>query len=158
MSNFAVSELKRAQAAARKCRIVCNQVRYNLVDRRIEFAILSFCRQQDITVIAYSPLAQGVQNLLARDPRRVLERVAAMTGRTAVQVALNWCLTKDRVVVIPKASSAEHLAENCGASGWSLTSEQIRILDQHIRYRPHYPFETALRRLVRNLLDRIRRV
>ncbi len=158
VSNFAVSELKRAQAAARKYRIVCNQVRYNLVDRRTEFAVLPFCRQQDITVIAYSPLAQGVKNLLARDPRRVLEQVAAMTGRTVVQVALNWCLTKDRVVVIPKASSVEHLAENCGASGWSLTPDQIRILDRHIRYRPHYPLETIFRRLARHLLDRIRRV
>lgn len=158
VSNFTVSELKRAQVAARKYRIVCDQVRYNLVDRRAEFAILPFCQQQDITVIAYSPLAHGVQNLLARDPRRVLEQVAAMTGRTVAQVALNWCLIKDRVVVIPKASSAEHLVENFGASGWSLTPDQIRILDRHIRYRPHYPLETIFRRFARNLLDRIRRV
>lgn len=57
VSNFFVRDLKRAQRAMRKHKIISNQVRYNLVDRTVEFGLLEYCRKHNITVIAHSPLA-----------------------------------------------------------------------------------------------------
>ncbi|MCI0811774.1 MAG: aldo/keto reductase, partial [Chloroflexi bacterium] len=55
--------------------------------------------------------------------------VAAEAGKTPAQVALNWCLSRPNVIVIPKTNSVARTVENCEASGWSLTSSQVAALD-----------------------------
>lgn len=129
VSNFSVVQLTEAQAACRRYRIVSNQVPYSLVDRRIEAEILPYCQQQRITVIAYSPLARGLSNLRARDRQDALQRIAAETGKTPAQVALNWCIARPNVIAIPKANSIAHIEENCLASGWRLSPGQLRFLE-----------------------------
>ena len=129
VSNFSVGEMRAAQAALRRHRIVSNQVLYNLVDRGIERDVLPFCQEQGVTIIAYSPLATGLSSLLRRDREGALPRVAQETGRTVAQVALNWCLARPGVVTIPKANSVEHIREDCGASGWRLSEAQRAALE-----------------------------
>ena len=97
VSNFSVGQLRDAQAAMSKTPIVCNQVLYNLKRRGIERDLLPYCEEAGITVMAYTPLADGS---LAVRPRvragrnwEALEGVAREAGRTPAQVALNWCLT-----------------------------------------------------------------
>ena len=58
-----------------------------------------------------------------------LESVAREAGKTPAQVALNWCLTRAPVVVIPKTNSVARTEENCGASGWKLTEGQVARLE-----------------------------
>jgi diketogulonate reductase-like aldo/keto reductase len=145
VSNFSIRQLQRAQAAMRKHKIVSNQVAYSLANRTIEIGLLPYCESNRITVIAYSPLARGLQNLAARDSGGVLEKVAKMTGKTSAQVALNWCVGHAPVIAIPKASTIERLAENCGASGWRLTNEQIQMLESNRGFRRRGRVEAALR-------------
>jgi diketogulonate reductase-like aldo/keto reductase len=45
-------------------------------------------------------------------------------------VALNWCLSRPGVIVIPKSNSVARTEENCAASGWRLTSAHVRALDE----------------------------
>ena len=133
VSNFSVGQLQDAQAAMSKYPIVCNQVLYNLKRRGTERDLIPYCEERGITVMAYTPLADGS---LAARPRvragrnwEALERVAREVGRTPAQVALNWCLTRSPVVVIPKTNSVARTEENCGASGWRLTPEQAKGLE-----------------------------
>ena len=154
VSNFSVSELRKAQAALSKNRIVSNQVRYNLVERSIERRVLPYCQQNQITVIAFSPLATGFYNLKKRDPRSVLGDVGAQVHRTEAQLALNWCLRHDSLIVIPKAASVAHVAENCGASGWQLSAEQIKHLELNLGFRRRGGLELFLRRTARHVLQR----
>ena len=148
VSNFSVSEMKAAMRALRKCPLVANQVRYNLADRTIETELLPFCQANGITVIAYSPLGREWQRILDCDPEGVLAEIAKSTGKTAAQVALNWCIRQDRVVVIPKSHSINHVRENCGASGWQLTPEQRKMLDSRIRFRRRSRWEMGLRGMI----------
>ena len=133
VSNFSVGQLRDAQAAMSKYPIVCNQVLYNLKRRGVERDLLPYCEEAGITVMAYTPLADGS---LAVRPRvragrnwEALEGVAREAGRTPAQVALNWCLTRSPVVVIPKTNSVARTEENCGASGWRLTPSQVQQLE-----------------------------
>ena len=139
VSNFSVADMREAQAAMSKYPIVCNQVLYNLKRRRIERDTIPYCEENRITVMAYTPLADGS---LAAPPRRsilssskggreweTLEAVAREAGKTPAQVALNWCLTRAPVVVIPKTNSVARTEENCGASGWRLTEAQAARLE-----------------------------
>ena len=77
-----------------------NQVRYSLADRAVEKDVIPYCRDSGVTVIAYSPLARGIGNIKAKLSHGALETVAEATGKTEVQVALNWCTTKANVVAI----------------------------------------------------------
>ena len=43
------------------------------------------------------------------------------------QVALNWCNAKPNVISIPKSDKVECVVENCQASGWRLSTEQLHL-------------------------------
>jgi diketogulonate reductase-like aldo/keto reductase len=142
VSNFSVQELAAAQAAMRNHPIVSNQVLYNLRWREIEQDLLPYCLEQQITVMAYTPLNDGeLAGLSGRGRRRqtnasptdralqTLAEVAAQVGKTQAQVALNWCTAHPNVIAIPKSDSIARTEENCGASGWRLTAEQLGRLD-----------------------------
>ncbi len=148
VSNFSVTELKRAQKAMRKQPIVANQVRYNLADRTIETDLLPYCQANHVTVIAYSPLGRQLRRILDCDPKGALPEVAKATGKSISQVVINWCLCKDGVVAIPKGNSVQHVLENCGASDWRLTAEHVRRLDNDIRFRRRGRAEIFVRRLI----------
>lgn len=154
VSNFSVPELRAAQAAYRYA-IVSNQVPYSLIERSIEVDVLSYCAANGITVIAYSPLAQGLDHIERRDPSGALRDVARRVGRTAAQVALNWCLRHPHVVVIPKGRSVAHVVENCAASGWSLDEASIARLDRAIGHARRSRLHTGARRFVRQWRQRL---
>lgn len=146
VSNFTVKQMESARKALTRSTIVSNQVRYNLIDRTIESGVLPYCQKNGITVIAYTPLARGLSFIEPHDPEGRLGEVARAVGRTPIQVLLNWCLSREGVVAIPKGNSREHILENCGASGWSLSKEQVALLDSRVRYRRRSQLEVLLRR------------
>lgn len=148
--NFSVAELRKARAALVKYKIVSNQVGYSLVDRSIETSLLPYCQEHRITVIAYSPLGRGFHNIIRKDRRGALSRVAAITGKTEAQVALKWCVSKEGVIAITKAASLDHVVENCNTFGWRLSPDQIGLLEESFRRRGRA--ELALRRVARRIL------
>jgi diketogulonate reductase-like aldo/keto reductase len=151
VSNFSIGELKRAQSALTKRRIVANQVRYSLIERTIEGGLLKYCQENAITVIAFSPLGTSFSQFKRADPHGELNRIATTAGKTEAQVALNWLVAKDNVVTIPKASTAAHVIEDCGASGWRLSVEEYASLERNIHYKRRGRIELAARRVARTL-------
>lgn len=101
-----------------------NQVLYNLTRRGIEWDLLPWCRQQRMPVMSYSPFEQG---MLLSHP--AVRQFAAAHRLTPSQVALGWLLARDNVIVIPKTSHPERLAENMRAAEIELTPEQLAELD-----------------------------
>jgi len=149
VSNFSIRDLKNAQAALSKHRIIANQVRYSLIERTIEGGLLQYCREKGITVLAYSPLATGLANIRTLDPERVLDRAAEASHKSEAQIALNWCISKENVIAITKASTVAHVMENLGASGWTLQPDLARLLEANIKYRKRGALELSARRAVR---------
>ena len=155
VSNFSVTELREAQKACGKFPIVSNQVRYNLIDRTIEKDLLEYCQASHVTVIAYTPLARGIGRIRDCDPNGIIDGLARQTGRSPTQIALNWCLRKDGVVVIPGSNSGKHILDNCAASDWRLTPDQVRLLDENIQYRQRGRFDVMVRRYMPSSFQRI---
>lgn len=156
LSNFSPREVQQAQSCLASNFIVSDQVRYSLVDRTIEDELLPFCRTKQISVLAFSPLDTGIQNFRQFDEEDVLGHVARHVGKSPVQVALNWCLCQEPVVVIVKANTIEHVQENCGAAGWRLEPGAWKALNQ-IRFRRRCPLERFARRMARRILQRVGR-
>jgi diketogulonate reductase-like aldo/keto reductase len=130
VSNFNVDELVEAQNAMKKYDIVSNQVEYSILVRDIEKELLEYCNNNKITTIAYSPLATGA--IYSPKYKNVLDTLTAIGkehDKTPTQVALNWLISKEGVVAIPKASTKDHTIENAGASGWHITQSEMAELD-----------------------------
>jgi aryl-alcohol dehydrogenase-like predicted oxidoreductase len=154
VSNFSPSQMERARSALAKFGIPLrsNQVLYNLMDKRPERnGLLAACREQDIALIAYSPLAQGLLTgrYTLNNPPPMVRRMriprsrllkseslvglmrqigVAHGGKTPSQVALNWAICKG-AIPIPGAKNAAQAAENAGALGWRLSDEEVVTLD-----------------------------
>ncbi|HUH83113.1 MAG TPA: aldo/keto reductase [Stellaceae bacterium] len=97
--------------------------------------VVAFCAAHDIAIVAYSPLTKGV---LLGDRR--LAAVARKAQRTPAQVLLRWCLQK-RFVTIPKSAKREHIIENAALFDFSLSAEQMAMLDdfneeRHVTWDP----------------------
>ncbi|MDE1851597.1 MAG: aldo/keto reductase [Candidatus Micrarchaeota archaeon] len=126
VSNFSVDEMKAAQDSLKRNEIVSNQVEYSVLVRDVEDGLLDYCQKEKVTVIAYSPLAMG--RLYDAKYSRVcgmLEEIGKKYGKSVAQIALNWLLSKENVVAIPKAGNPKHMAENAAASGFEMSKEDI---------------------------------
>ncbi len=133
VSNFSVGQMKEAQAALSREEIVSNQVEYSLVDRAVEEEILPYCQRENITLIAYSPLGQGRIARGRGGPFKVVDEIGSRLGKSRSQVALNWLLQHESVVVIPKATDKKHVRENAAASGWKLGAKEFQDIDKAFR-------------------------
>ncbi len=158
VSNFSAARMRRAHAALarRGIPLASNQMKYSLLDRRIEGnGVLDAAKELGVTIIAYSPLEMGLltgkfhsdTELLKSRPigrrfslRRKIERsrplvaaleeIAAGHGVTPAQVALNWLVNAhgDTVVAIPGASKPAHAQESAGAMAFALASAEVSRL------------------------------
>jgi diketogulonate reductase-like aldo/keto reductase len=124
VSNFDARDMEEASRLQGGNKIVTNQVLYNLMRRGVEWNLLPWCRQRNIPVMAYSPIEQG--RLLNN---RALQTIAQTRGVTGAQVAIAWLLHQDKVCVIPKSSSIEHVAQNYAALELKLSAEELDALD-----------------------------
>jgi len=127
VSNFDVSQMEEARSCS-KSNIVVNQVEYSLLERSIETDVLPYCVQQQMTLMAYTPLAKG---RLAKN--QFLAGIGRKYEKTAAQVALNWLIARENVITIPKAISIKHLRENTGAMGWRLSTDDRQRISSYFR-------------------------
>ena len=160
VSNFSERKLRRAQAAlvARGYSLASNQVRYNLLDRKIERnGILAAAKELNISIIAYSPLGQGllsgryhenpqsINNLpllrrrafggmveKSRELVNVLVKTAEAYGVSASQLALNWLVNYhgETVVAIPGATKVNHAEQNCAALNFKLKRQDMDYIER----------------------------
>jgi aryl-alcohol dehydrogenase-like predicted oxidoreductase len=155
VSNFNARQVKAAQEALLSHEIVSNQVKYNLIDRKVEDKIVPYAQSISQTIIAYSPLAQGLltgkyhrsnrpqTRIMIRGSRASpwnLDRIGRLVDdlriigskydKTPSQVALNWLMKRARVAVIPGAKSPAQVEENCGAANWRMSQTEFEYLDR----------------------------
>ena len=160
VSNFNVVRMLRAHAALEKrgLHLATNQVRYSLVDRKIESdGTLEAARELGVTITAYTPLGSGVlsgkyhknpellkdksffwrgriqRQLEASRPLvAALEEIGQKYQATPAQVALNWVIwfNGDLVVTIPGATKTKQAVENAAAMRFRLSDDELARLDE----------------------------
>jgi aryl-alcohol dehydrogenase-like predicted oxidoreductase len=155
VSNYNEEQMRRAYStlAQRGVHLASNQVEFNLLKRKVELnGLLKACQDLEVTLIAYSPLAQGslTGKYTPENPppgmrgrrysRPYLERIQpllrqmreigeAHEGKTPAQVAVNWCIYKG-AVPIPGAKTSRQAVENAGSYGWRLDDAEAAALDK----------------------------
>ena len=151
-------------------RYVAHQVYYSLLNRDYEWELMPLGINQRVGSLIWSPLAAGQLGgkyrrnqpipagsrvaqggspvpSFAYDEEKlyniidVLDAVAAETGKTVAQVALNWLLQRPTISsIIIGARNEEQLRQNLGAVDWNLTVDQIKKLDAASESSPIYPY------------------
>jgi len=129
VSNFDADDLDEILEVAGEGRIVCNQVLYHLKERAIEHAVTPWCEKHGVAVVAYSPFGHDDFPDARSKGGAVLAKIAEARRATPRQVALSFLTRATTVFAIPKASSADHAAENAAAGDLVLTKEDISALD-----------------------------
>jgi len=129
VSNFDADDLDELAGVAGEGKIACNQVLYHLKERAIEHAVIPWCERHKVAVVAYSPFGHDDFPSPKSKAGEALQRIADAHGATPRQVALAFLTRETTVLAIPKASSAEHAAENAGAGGLVLSESEIAALD-----------------------------
>ena len=170
-SNFSGWQLMKSLAVADRygyARYVAHQAYYSLIGRDYEWELMPLGLDQQVGAVVWSPLGWGRltgrirrgQPLPAASrlhetaqfaPPVTAERlysvvdalidVAAETGKTIPQIAINWLLRRPTVAtVLIGARNEEQLRENLGAIGWALSAEHMTKLDTASRVTPPYPY------------------
>ena len=158
VSNYSAKQMREAHShlTARGIPLAVNQMQYSLLHRNIETnGVLEAAQNLEVAILAYSPLAQGLltgkytvgSDLQPAGARRLdpkfskkglqkiepvlaaLKSIGEAHGKTQVQTALNWLITKGNVVPIPGAKNAKQAEQNAGALGWEITETEREQLD-----------------------------
>jgi len=138
VSNFDVPDLEEAWALAGGRQLVCNQVLYHLQQRAIEHRVLPWCEEHGVALVAYSPFGSGRFPGARTAGGRVLHEIAEAHRATPHQVALRFLARRRSLFTIPKASNADHTAENAGAGTLQLDDAELQRIDDAfpLRSRP----------------------
>ncbi|MGU3538717.1 aldo/keto reductase [Methylobacterium sp. A54F] len=170
-SNFSGWQLMKALATSERyglARYVAYQGYYSLIGRHYEWELMPLGLDQGVGLMVWSPLGWGrltgkIRRGQAAQGGRIasggaeggppvsdehlygvvdaLDAVAAETGRTVAQVALNWLLSRPTVMnIVIGARNEEQLRQNLGAVGWTLTADQVARLDAASQETPIYPY------------------
>jgi aryl-alcohol dehydrogenase-like predicted oxidoreductase len=143
VSNFNADQMRRvADILARSnIRLAANEVSYSLLNRKAETnGVLEACKELDVALVAYFPLASGRLAAPAGNGdgapdraavlRRTLAEVAQAHQASVAQVALNWLLARDpHIIPIPGASKAAHATQNVETLSWQLTDDEFAAID-----------------------------
>jgi aryl-alcohol dehydrogenase-like predicted oxidoreductase len=170
-SNFSGWHLMKSLAVADRygwTRYAAHQVYYSLVGRDYEWELMPLALDQKVGALVWSPLGWGRLTGKLRRGKPIpevsrlhktadmgpkmpdeylykvvdaLDAMAAETGKTIPQIALNWLLRRPTVSsLIIGARNEEQLRQNLGALGWSLTTEQVAALDKASEVPAAYPY------------------
>ncbi|AKT43801.1 aldo/keto reductase [Chondromyces crocatus] len=151
-------------------RYVAHQAYYSLVGRDYEWELMPLGLDQKVGAVVWSPLGwarltgkfrrgqpvpEGTRLLSKANvdmgppiPEEylytvvdALDAVAAETGKTLPQIALNWLLQRPTVsTLVIGARNEEQLRQNLGAVGWNLSAEQVARLDAASQVTSAYPY------------------
>jgi len=129
VSNFDSDDLDEMLAVSGQGKIACNQVLYHLKERAIEHAVIPWCAQHRVAVVAYSPFGHDDFPSPRSRPGEILQTIAEAHGASPRQVALAFLTRDANLFTIPKASTAEHAADNAAAGKLVLSDSEIAALD-----------------------------
>ena len=154
VSNYKENQMLQAYSALARHQIplASNQVEYHLLNKKKKKSgLLARCKELDIRLISYSPLAMGLltgkytvdsppPGTRGRKYARILPKLPPLLklmseigeehdGKTNAQIALNWLICKG-TMPIPGAKNAKQAEANAGALGWDLTDDQVAALDE----------------------------
>jgi 2,5-diketo-D-gluconate reductase B len=121
VSNFGISHMEKALEVCEKP-IVVNQIEIH--PKRKEKELVDFLQKRGIYTIAYSPLGRGQ---IFEIPE--MNQLAKKYGVSEAQIALQWLMSKEKVIPIPKATTKDHIQDNFNSLDLTLSEKDLTLID-----------------------------
>jgi methylglyoxal reductase len=155
VSNFSIEQMAEAQAALGDVPLSSTQPHYSVLNRRIERDLVPYCQKEQIGIIGYRPMEQGLltgkmtpERLFEEGDERTTQRLFSVENRTAIQAAqtrvqdlanahqlslaqlsVAWVLHQPGVTgAICGARNAKQATENAHAANASLNQEELDLI------------------------------
>jgi aryl-alcohol dehydrogenase-like predicted oxidoreductase len=175
-SNFTAWQVMKSLATSEKyglAKYIVYQGYYSLIGREYEWELMPMAKDQNIGLMVWSALGWGRLTGKIRQGQplgegriksggaaggpevtdeylfkviNALDEVAAETGKSIPQVAINWLLQRPTVTnVVIGARNEKQLLENLDAVGWSLSIEQVSKLETASEQKKIYPHWVGVR-------------
>ncbi|KRK64316.1 hypothetical protein FC72_GL000481 [Companilactobacillus tucceti DSM 20183] len=127
VSNFDIADLKELNSlpGGEDCRV--NEDLYNVGSRGVEYSILPWQKEHQMSFIGYSPFGSDGGDYLTIKP--VLKDLAKQKHVSVHQLLLAWVLRNHDILSIPKSSTVEHLKDNLAAVDIEFTSDELELID-----------------------------
>jgi len=157
VSNFSLKRLQNAQKKIHRHRVQVNQVNYSIAKNKAAKDLLPYTQREKITIMAYSPLAQGwlsgkysagnspkgirrTNRLFSRRNFKrgepllsIIREIAEDHQVTMAQIALNWVTKNSSVIAIPGAKNLAQLEGNVGSFEFELTNDEINRIEKALK-------------------------
>lgn len=130
VSNFDTDDMEELWSVPNGNHCVVNQVLYHLGSRGVEYDLLPWMVQHNVSLMAYCPLAQGgnLRKEMQRNP--ILLKIAEKHGITVMQLLLAFVLQNEHMIAIPRSGKKEHVLENTAVQGVTLSKEDLADLNK----------------------------
>lgn len=126
VSNFTINDFMAAQKVSNS-QIESNQIEFNLLEHSMGEQILPYAKENGLMIIAYTPLRRSSKG------EEVLRKISEKYQRTPTQIVLNWLITYDNVLPIPKTLNPKHVKENALCSEFYLEKVDFQNLSKAFR-------------------------
>ena len=124
VSNYTINHLEQMNEYAKVMPAV-NQVELHVFLQQPE--LLDYCREHNIVVEAYSPLAHAQAN-----DSEVIQAIADKHSKSYAQIMLRWCLQQN-LVILPKSKTPSRIAENIDVFDFELDASDLAQLAEQDR-------------------------
>lgn len=130
VSNFDIEDMIDLYQTQGGNQCIVNQVLYHIGSRGIEYSLLPWMRDHNITLMAYCPLAQAgsLKRSLLRSP--VLNEIAQKHSCSVLQIMLAWTMRDGNTISIPRTGKLIHMKENVQADAIVLDEEDLEKIDE----------------------------
>jgi len=126
VSNLDINDMNKLLQLPQGENCATNQVRYNIIDRGIEYDLMPKMDEYHMPVMSYAPVVRRKFS----DKQNVLEQIAEKHQATIHQVLLAWNIRNKNTIAIPQSSKAEHVYDNSQAVNIELTKEDLEKIDE----------------------------
>lgn len=129
VSNFDTQDMEELWSVPNGNHCMVNQVLYHVASRGIEYDLLPWMRQHNVTLMAYCPLAQAGRLRRGLMEHPVLTQIAESHHAKVSQIMLAFVMRDGHTIAIPRTGRATHTLENSVSAYLKLSPEDLALID-----------------------------
>ena len=129
VSNFDIDDMEELYNTPNGKNCMVNQVLYHTGSRGIEYSLLPWMVENNISLMSYCPLAQAGSLRRGLFNSEVLKKIAKKHECDITQVMLAWNIRNGKTIAIPRTGNKVHTILNAGADKISLDEDDFKAID-----------------------------
>ena len=130
VSNFDIDDMEELWRIPEGRNCLVNQVLYHTGSRGIEYSLLPWMIEHEVTLMSYCPLAQAGSLRKGLFGNKTLVQIAEKHGVSVPEILLSWNIRNGHTIAIPRSSKPDHTLTNAHADGIELTEEELQLIDK----------------------------